>query len=203
MTLLLSLYSGPPSRSDFSQYLSILFYLILVIVIIAVIFSLNKRTHHSNWNTLIDNFKYSSKDFYKLLRAELWSHGIEDIKISGVNFKESHLFSSNRLYLEVKWKGIEYYVCAAPFGAGFFISWWMFSNKSSFQKIISGIPFIGSFLERNFFPDTFHVYDTSSMFMTYVQSSVLKVIDDITKEQGIKGLSELERKPVMQDLFRR
>ena len=177
--------------------------LILVLVVIAIIFSLNKKTHHSNWNTLIDNFKYSSKDFYKLLRAELWSHGIEDIKISGVNFKESNLFSSNRLYLEVKWKGIEYYVCAAPFGDGFFISWWMFSNKSPFQKIISGIPFVGSFLERSFFPDTFHVYDTSSMFMTYAQESVLKIIDNITKEQGIKGLSELERKPLMRDLFKR
>jgi hypothetical protein len=38
--------------------------------------------------------------------------------------------------------------------------------------------------------------------MTYAQNSVLKVIDEITKDTGIR-LSEAERKPILRNIFDR
>ena len=41
------------------------------------------------------------------------------------------------------------------------------------------------------------------MFMSYAQAAVLKVVDDITKSQGVRAMSEQERKPTLQDIFKR
>ncbi len=39
------------------------------------------------------------------------------------------------------------------------------------------------------------------MFMSYAQTSVLKVIDDITNDKGVRALTEAERKPILNNIF--
>jgi hypothetical protein len=190
--------------SNLYQYIPILFFLLfLVLIIFSVFGKIRFNDYNSHWNTLIDTFKFSTKEFYSLLVSELKAHGIQNMKFHEVKLREGGWFTPKRIYLRVQWKNVEYYICASPFAHGFYVSWWLFERKTFMRRLISKIWFIGSFLERKFFPTTFHTIDTSSMFMTYAQDSVLKIIDEITKEQGIKGLSELERKPILQDLFKR
>ena len=86
---------------------------------------------------------------------------------------------------------------------GTFISWYLFTEKTGFELLISKIPFVGNYLAQAFFPVTYYSIDTSSMFLTYAQSSVLKVIDTITNDKGVRSLTESERKPVMQNIFKR
>lgn len=48
--------------------------LILVVFILFflnLIFGKNEKIHHSHWNTLLENFDFSTKKFYKLLKIEL------------------------------------------------------------------------------------------------------------------------------------
>jgi hypothetical protein len=101
----------------------------------------------------------------------------------------------------VKWKDYQYDICAAPFGNGFFVSWWLLYRDSIWKIIISKIPFIGRWIARTLFPITYYRIDTASMFMTYAQSSVLKVIDDITNNKGVSALTKDERKPLLNDIF--
>ena len=113
------------------------------------------------------------------------------------------MFSSKRRYIRVKWKEYQYDICAAPFGNGFFISWWLLYKNSIGKWLISKIPFVGGWLARILYPITYYKVDTASMFMTYAQSSVLKVLDDITNNKGVRALTESERKPVLNDIFKR
>jgi hypothetical protein len=151
---------------------------------------------------LLDNFKYSTKEFYKLLTEELESHGIHKIKIQEKYISTGGKLSVKRLYLRVKWKNYTYDCCLAPFGNGTFISWWMFTEKTGFELLISKIPFAGNYLVKVFFPVTYYSLDTASMFRSYAQASVLKVIDDITKEKGIR-IAEADKKPILNDVFKR
>lgn len=178
-------------------------YGLIVFIILRLIFQAVVKNHHSNWNTLIDGFNYSSEEFYKRLKEELQSHGIKKVRAYFVFLKEGGMFSSRRTYLRVEWKDYQYDICAAPFGKGFFISWWLLYKNSIWQILIAKIPFVGSWLEIKWFPVTYYKADTASMFMTYCQSSVLKVIDDITKDSGIRSLSENQRKPILKDIFKR
>lgn len=41
------------------------------------------------------------------------------------------------------------------------------------------------------------------MFQTSVRQAVIEVVDQVTSAKGIRALTELERKPVMRDFFKR
>lgn len=190
----------------FMQSAPILIPILQVLILLLILLAIFRRTvkeAHSNWNTLINGFNYSTKEFYELLSKELKSHDIKGIRTHNVFLPEGGIFSSNRLYLRVRWKEYQYDICAAPFGEGFFVSWWLLYKNSFGKMLVNRIPFIGRWLVSRFYRITYYKQDTGSMFMSYAQTSVLKVIDDITKEKGVRSLSEEERKPVMRDIFKR
>ena len=53
------------------KYGMYLIYGILAFLVLKFIFSKTLKNHHSRWNTLIDNFEYSPKEFYSKLKIEL------------------------------------------------------------------------------------------------------------------------------------
>ena len=181
----------------------ILIYIIIAVFIIIAFLKKSTPELQGHWNTLVDEFQFSTKDFYELLEIELKSHGIENIEIYEKSMSEGNSLSTKRLYLRVSWKNYTYDCCCAPFGNGTFFSWWMFSERKDIENLISKMPLIGKFLVNFFFPTTYYKIDSVSMFRSYAQSSVLKVIDDITKEKGVRILTESERKPILKDIFKR
>ncbi|NVK52477.1 MAG: hypothetical protein HWD85_06045 [Flavobacteriaceae bacterium] len=187
----------------FFEYGMYLVYGIITFLILKHLFNEPLKEYHSNWNTLIDNFNYSSKEFYKRLKLELESHGIKNIKIREKNLSEGGIMSHLRIYLRVTWKGYQYDICACKFGNGFFISWWLFYKNSFWKIVVSKIPFVGGILAQKLYPVTYYRIDTASMFMSYAQQSVLKVINDICNNQGVRVLSEAECKPLLSDVFKR
>lgn len=184
------------------QYGMYVLYAIILFFILKTIFTKKRKDHHSNWNTLVDKFSFSSQEFYKLLREELNDHGITGMKISNARLKEGNMFSSRRLYLRVEWKEYQYDMCAAPFADGFFLSWWLLFKTSVGQMITARIPFIGFWLVKKWYPVTYYKVDTASMFMSYCHQSVLNVLDEITKDSGVR-VNDTERKPTLKDFFKR
>jgi len=151
----------------------------------------------SNWNHLFDEFQFSTQDFYKAVEEEIKRRQLPDVKTKTVSFSEGGLLSKNRLYLEVKRKDYIFHICAAPFGTGFFISWWLREKVSFWQEILLKIPFIGEKIVERMQYKPYYVLDTANMFRSSVHQSILNVIDTITQPKGIKALSELERKPTL------
>jgi len=187
---------------EFIMDSSILFFF-LIILITYIILKRTKKDVHSHWFKLIDDFKYSSKDFYQEIKKEILSHGISGISTSYVQLSEGGTMSRNRLYVRVMWKDFQYDICAAPFGDGFFISWWLIYKTPIGKIILNRVPFIGNWLIQKFYPITFYKIDTASMFQTYCHQSVLNIVDSITKDKGVRALTENERKPIMKDIFKR
>jgi len=182
-------------------YGTYLIYALIIFLILKFIFNESLKNYHSRWNTLIDNFEYSPKEFYSRLKTELESHGISNIKIKEKYIKEGGVMSYSRIYLRATWKDYQYDICGAKFGHGFFVSWWLLYKDSIGKILISKIPFVGTWLAQKLYPVTYFRIDTGSMFMSYAQSSVLKVIEDITNNKGVRVLTEAERKPLLNDIF--
>ncbi len=156
-----------------------------------------------HWDTLIDQFKFSTSEFYKLVYEELKSHDIPDLDMTTVEFSESSMLSHKRRYLRITWKDYIYDCCFAPFGSGSFVSWWLLYKTSNLETGVSNLPFIGKWLQRFFFPDTYYRRDTASMFIKYAQSSILKVLEQVTEGKGLSHMSETEKKPILKDIFDR
>ena len=86
---------------------------------------MSKPQVEGHWHSLIEGFATSSLDFYDLVKAGIAKRQIPDLKISQVEWKESGLGSGKRTYLRVSREGLNFDICAAPFGTGYFFSWWL------------------------------------------------------------------------------
>lgn len=157
----------------------------------------------SHWNNRIDGMQPSSQEFYGEVERVLGTQSINDLKTERVNISEGGIFSSKRAYLQLRRGDHVFHVCAAPYGNGFFTSWWLGQVESGLWAWVSDIPVIGMLANRFLKPITYYKIDTAMMFQSIVHSAVLEVLDGLTKQKGIRALTESERKPVMRDFFAR
>lgn len=218
----------------------------------------------SHWYNLIGGFNYSTLEYYKQIEEAVSQLQIEGLKVSRVEWKEGGMFSAKREYLRIQRDRLVFDICGAPFGTGYFVSWWlgelrganiftviavvigfliagmiavallgtiftsifgyfvgsvfMFlsipfvfwvlmlfvrENPMDIEDTILDIPFIGPLYEKLFRPVTYYKVDTALMFQSAVHSSVMQVVDAITQAQGLKALAPDERKPIMQEFYRR
>lgn len=155
----------------------------------------------SHWNQRIDGMQQSSTGFYTEVERILGSENVENVRSERVNIAEGGLFSSKREYLQVRRGEHVFHVCAAPFGNGFFISWWLGQVESGFMAWLSGLPVIGVLVQNFVKPLTYYKIDTALMFQSVTHSAVLRVLDELTHAKGLRALSDVERKPVMRDFF--
>lgn len=210
----------------------------------------------SHWQHPIANFATSAQDFYRAVEEALVRMEIPNITTSRVDWKEGGLFTARREYLRVERGRLAFDVCAAPFGSGYFFSWWLAEMKPrvraffgcgaalgvlffawmsfalfgfwngllmllitiplllylvgyairegilDWEEEILGLPYVGPVYEFLFRPITYYKLDTAAMFQGAVHTAVLEVIDGLTKANGLRALSEDERKPVLDAVAR-
>jgi len=182
--------------------------LLIIVIIGLVIFLIAKSPKDSpiifsHWHQLIDNLQASSQQFYASVEQNIKERQLPDTSISRVTHKEGGMLSPKREYLRVTRREHVFDICAAPFAKGFFISWWLGEKVGVFLDMMRIIPFFGPGLVRFIRPETYYRRDTALMFQESVHASVLEVLDHTTKTQGLRSLSESERKPILKDFFKR
>lgn len=157
----------------------------------------------SHWYHLIEGLQESPQKFYAALEKAIDIRQIPDISLSHIHYRESGAISGKREYLRARRKEFLFDVCAAPFGTGFFVSWWLGESPGLFWRVILKIPILGRVCKWLFYSTTYYRIDTALMFQEAVHLSVLEVIDELTKAKGLRALSEAERKPILTNLFKR
>ena len=78
----------------------------------------------SQWSQLIENFQASSRDFYGAFERAAAARAMPESLATRVAHKEGGLASADREYLRLQRGKYAFDLCAAPFGTGFFVSWW-------------------------------------------------------------------------------
>ena len=157
----------------------------------------------SHWNTMVQGMKHSSKSFYDSVEQILGAHNLEHLKVERVNLSEGSILSAKREYLQIRREALVFHICAAPFGNGFFVSWWLGEREKGFSALLARIPVIGFFLRSVLKPLTYYKFDTTGMFQSVTHAAVLETLDAVVNAQGIRALSDLDRKPIMRDFFGR
>jgi hypothetical protein len=76
-------------------------------------------------------------------------------------------------------------------------------GKPEADDFILQLPLLGPLYEQFFRPITYYRIDTSEMFQQAVRKVVMDVIDQVTEGGGVRPFTELERKPVMRDFFKK
>ena len=97
----------------------------------------------SHWYILIENFEMSGLDFYAAVEEAINGREIPDIELSRVEWQEGGLATARREYLRIKRSRLAFDVCAAPFGRGFFFSWWLSRIPQKFGVFLLGLILLG------------------------------------------------------------
>lgn len=183
-------------------FVTIVFGVILLIVAVLALASRGGKPRvFSHWYHLFENLEASSQKTYEEIENVVEGRTLPDTESWSVDHYEGGLLSAKREYLRVQ-RGDRFFdICAAPFGKGFFVSWWLCEEPTALQKLLGMIPFVGGWLLRLFWPETYYRHDTTLMFQTAVHSAVMEVLDGVTKAKGLRSLSEEERKPILRNLF--
>ncbi len=79
----------------------------------------------SRWGHLIENFQASSLEFYDSVEKGVECRGVPETHWTRVEHKEAGVASAKRVYLRMHRGKFAFDICAAPFGTGFFVSWWL------------------------------------------------------------------------------
>lgn len=164
----------------------------------------NPTTVVSHWNHLVSGMQQSSNEFYTAVDRILKSEKVDDTKTERVNIAEGGLLSAKREYFQVRRKGHVFHICAAPFGSGFFVSWWLGEVRSGLFAELTAIPYIGpifGFLASVAKPLTYYKVDTALMFQSVTHGAVLQALDEVIDAKGMRALTETEKKPIMRDFF--
>ena len=78
----------------------------------------------SHWYHLVESFQTSSLAFYESVETAVQARAVPETNRSRIEHKEGGLASAKREYLRIHRGKHAFDICAAPFGTGFFISWW-------------------------------------------------------------------------------
>jgi hypothetical protein len=76
------------------------------------------------WCQLIENVQASSLEFYTSFEKAVAARAVPEIHLARVEHKEGGLASAKREYVRMHRGKHAFDICAAPFGTGFFVSWW-------------------------------------------------------------------------------
>jgi hypothetical protein len=158
----------------------------------------------SHWANWFPGMRQSAQEFYGAVASGLEAHQLGDVKIERVDIAEGGIFSGKREYLQVRRKEHVFHICAAPFGNGFFVSWWLGEIRSGLLYALSSLPLVGwlfRLLASAAAPLTYYRADTALMFQSVTHGAVLAVLDQVTEATGTRALTETERKPIVRDFF--
>ena len=98
----------------------------------------------SHWSTLIENLQASPLSFYKAVEEALIRRQVPETKNSRVDYREAGLASANREYLHIRREKLVFDICGAPFGTGFFVSWWFAEAKSKLNPFVRILAFLAT-----------------------------------------------------------
>lgn len=171
--------------------------LLLLLIVFIVIRVLKNSEAIGHWNHLFPEMNHDPGQFYDLVEELLKEREVPDLATINRTFKQGGLFSHQRLYLEVSRGDYVFHVCAAPWGTGFFFSWWVRQRVTGIDELLILIPYFGPRIVKLRQYQSYYKLDTDAMFRKSVHQSVLEAIDRLTTAKGIRGLTELERQPTL------
>lgn len=154
----------------------------------------------SNWSFFVDGMTQSSDLFYREIENRIGKHAIKGVALERVNIAEGGIFSSKREYLQVCRDEYVFHVCAAPFGSGFFVSWWFGAFEKGLLAYLKNLPVIGFLVRVAFKPWTYYRADTAAMFNAITGGAVGEALDAVIDAQGLKALTQEQKKPQLREL---
>lgn len=152
----------------------------------------------SHWYLLMENFTTSALDFYTSIEASIEHRSLPDLTVSRVTYKEGGVATAKREYLRIQRGSLTFDVCAAPYGNGFFFSWWLASVPGKHALLaLAGVLF-GSLLAFSVLWQL-----VGFVLSTLLMPALFVVVGLLVREGAIPGEETVLEIPVIGWLYER
>lgn len=179
--------------------MGILFLIAILAGIAWLVYHFNKRGLPDyiidNRPYYIPDLQFSAQEFYDAIEAKLNERKIPGEILKVQFYERVGVLENTRVYLRIRKLPYTFDICAAPYGTGFFVSYWYAENIGCLTRLLFWIPFIGSYMKKRMLSRTYYVQDTEAMFHQAAHYIVMEVLDTITANKGLRKLSDVERQP--------
>src|SRR5438876_1097458 len=119
---------------------------------------------NSHWSRHFDEFQIQSREFYRIVESCIEKRKLDDISFKRITFRQGGLFSPRREYLRVMRKRFAFDICAAPYGTGFFVSYWQGETRGLLRQLFAYCPGVIQILDKMKSYKTYYQHDTFNMF---------------------------------------
>lgn len=201
MILLQSAGSG----DGFSSFLVVLaLFTILVIILIVLAKERLGRQYVSHWHHYVEDLNQTPLDFYERVSNNIKENKTPDVRIRHHTYsKKAYWFSGSRLYLQVSSKGYFFIIGAAPYGNGFFVSYWQVENRTVNESMLRSIPLLGNLIANALYNETFFTFDTRVMYQKMIHSCVINAVDAECTAKGLRMMTETERMVQLEPFYKK
>lgn len=200
MFLFGNLYFLQSYRSDTSALLVLSQLLMLFFFFVTVFYMIGRFREviaTAHWYHRFDDFQFSTQEFYRTLEEAIQAIAVPGLGTARKLYLEGGIASANREYLRVSRYSLVFDICAAPFGTGFFVSWWQGEKPNFLRNFIGALPYLGPRIERGIYRKTYYQLDTEQVFQDTIHELVVALVNRIANEKGVRGVAELERVPTL------
>jgi hypothetical protein len=138
---------------------------------------------HSHSYQHFEELSLSSSQFYTHLTKLVSTYNFPKVDCEVVVMDEVNFFGASREYLRIKKNNLKFYVCAAPFGRSFFVSWWLGETENDIVLTLRRIPILKWFVPVG---KTYYQIDTELMFIKSIDAIVKGMIDKLIVERVLR-----------------
>jgi hypothetical protein len=135
----------------------------------------------SHWYHLLENFNASPLEFYLAVEAALAKRQVPEASTSRVDYREGGVQTAKREYLRVTRRKLVFDICGAPFGTGFFVSWWLGQARPSLYALWLFLTIIVALIALNLFISTFGFFWGVVLFCVAVPA-VLWILNTLAQQ---------------------
>jgi hypothetical protein len=165
--------------------LSLLFWTYVLLSFIIRMFRDFREVNGSD-ATLYEETKISTQKFYSRIESAIGERQLSEIRLGRRYYREHLGISQKREYLAISYKKLLFLICAAPYGTGYFISFWSGEKMSFFKELTFSIPIYGPKLVNIIFRKTYFELDTEAMFRTTVRGCLDEAVKDTISNKGTR-----------------
>lgn len=154
----------------------------------------------SHWYHLFEGLQEAPKSFYESLEGSIKKRGVPDVVLSRIDYHEGGVFSAKREYLRAERQRLVFDVCAAPFGNGFFVSWWLGEARSFWSMVVTVAMIVFGLFLFGYFIKTLGFFSgiVVALFVSFI---ILWVFGYLVREGSLRIELSLSEIPLFGPMF--
>jgi hypothetical protein len=170
---------------------AIMYFGALFVVALCFVYVTNRPNYTiaDHWQHFMPGNQFSATEYYSNVTKALAAHGIKKVSVEKERFLESHLFSATREYLRLSKGEYIFFVCAAPFSNGMFVSWWLCIK---YENVLHKIPIIRKLLGIDRNNKTFYQMDTEAMYKSAIHEVISTTVKEMAETNATRGMPEFD-----------